>query len=86
MRYYFHIRIDGDLIRDVEGIEFENDELAREEATKSATELMREYPRGETPRKPQLISVANEMGNELFVVPITQRCAPRRQAPWGGPT
>ena len=53
--YYFHIRIDGDLdFHDVEGIEFENDELAREEATKSATELMREYPRGETPRKPQI--------------------------------
>jgi len=70
MRYYFHIQIDGDLILDDEGIEFGDDELAREAAIKSAAELTREYPRPDRRGNPHLISVSDEMKRELFVVPI----------------
>lgn len=73
MRYYFHIRIDDDLIRDEEGLELENDELAREAAIKSAAELRGEYPRNETHVGPQLISVSDGAGREIFVVPINLR-------------
>jgi hypothetical protein len=73
MRYYFHVRIEGDLILDDEGIELENDELAREEAIKSAAELMREYPQNVKRASPQSISVADETGRELFIVPINLR-------------
>lgn len=70
MRYRFHIRIEGDLIFDEEGIELENNQFARQEAIRSAAELMREYPQNEMPATPQSISVTDEMNKELFVVPI----------------
>jgi hypothetical protein len=70
MRYYFHIHIGGDLVFDDEGIELENEELAREEAIRSAAELARDYPRGDRPLNPQLISVLDETKREIFVVPI----------------
>lgn len=70
MRYYFHVRIDDDLIRDDEGIELESDEHAREEAVRSAGELGREYPRDETGFAAESICVMDEMERELFVVPI----------------
>ena len=73
MRYHFHIRIDGDLIFDHEGIELENNQLAREEAIKSAAELMREYLQNEKRVTPQSISVTDEANRELFIVPINSR-------------
>lgn len=72
-RYYFHIRVEGELILDNEGIELKTDELARKEAIRAAAELMREYPQSGKEIRPQSISVADETGRELFVVPINPR-------------
>ena len=41
-RYYFHVRHDETLVRDLEGAEFETLELAREEAVQAAREILAE--------------------------------------------
>jgi len=70
MRYFFDLFIDGALIPDSEGREFETVEAVQQEAIKLALELKREFPREGMASIANIVEVNREDGRRVFALPI----------------
>ena len=75
MRYFFDLFIDGNLVPDNEGREFETVEAVQQEAIQLALELKQEFPRDGEAAMGNLIEVSREDGRRIFALPIHRhRC------------
>jgi hypothetical protein len=79
MRYFFHILVDGVLVRDLEGTDLPSDEAARAEAYACALELEREFPRKGDIAPGNVVELADEIGRALLIVPIYPRSGVARE-------
>jgi hypothetical protein len=70
MRYFFDVFIDGRLIPDNEGREFETIEAVQQEAVQCALELKREFPRDDAAAIGNIVEVSREDGRRVFALPI----------------
>jgi hypothetical protein len=69
-RFYFHLREDGELIPDEEGIDLPDLSAARREAIAAARELLAEAIKDGKPNVPEAFVIADEAGRELDTVPL----------------
>src|SRR5204863_8109479 len=68
-RFYFHLRVDGELQLDEEGQDFPDVSAARHEAVNAARELLAlAVKAGEEP--PDAFVIADEHGREIDTVPL----------------
>lgn len=72
MRYFFDVFLDGDLVPDNEGQEFETLEAVQQEAIQCALELKREFPREGAAAIGNIVEVRCEDGRRVFALPIHQ--------------
>ena len=70
MRYFFDVFIDGSLVPDNEGKEFETLEAVQREAIQCALELKHEFPREGTAAIGNIVEVSREDGRRVFALPI----------------
>jgi hypothetical protein len=70
MRYFFDLFMDGALIPDNDGKEFETVEAVQEAATQLALELKREFPREGTAAIGNVVEVNRDDGRRVFALPI----------------
>jgi hypothetical protein len=70
MRYFFDLFIDGNVIPDNEGKEFETVEAVQEAAVELALELKREFPRIDGKTVGSVMAVSREDGTRVFAFPI----------------
>lgn len=70
MRYHFHIRDSGDLIRDDEGSELPDIAAARQEARASACDLVTEDLRSRLCVQDRQIEIADASGRVLETLPL----------------
>ena len=70
MRYFFDVYMDGALIPDNEGKEFETVEAVQQEAVQCALELKREFPRDGAAAIGNIVEVSREDGKRVFALPI----------------
>ena len=70
MRYFFDLFIDGNLVPDNEGREFETVEAVQQEAIQLALELKQEFPRDGKSAIGNLVEVSREDGRRVFALPI----------------
>jgi hypothetical protein len=71
-RYYFHVKSDGKLISDPEGLELPDLNEARREAVRGARDLLVEAIRFGEPRVPEAFVIADESGRTLHVLPLVE--------------
>ena len=70
MRYFFNLFIDGNVISDSEGEEFETVEAVQEAAVQLALELKREFPHNDVKSVGEVMEVSREDGTRVFAFPI----------------
>jgi hypothetical protein len=67
-RFYFHLRQDGELVLDDEGIELPDVATARREAERGARELLAEAIKASKDTVPEAFVIADEHGREVDTV------------------
>jgi hypothetical protein len=67
--YYFHLRTDGNLVRDEDGEDLQNLETARYEAIEAAREIMsEEVLKGKAPSNGRQFEIADEAGETVLTL------------------
>ena len=69
-RYYFHVRRDGQLIRDEEGVDLSDISAAKQEALKGARELLADAIKTGRRTVPDALVVTDEAGREVDTVTL----------------
>ena len=69
-RFYFHVRTGDDLTEDPDGVELPDLAAAREEALRSAKDILAESIRSAKKDAPDCLIVADAKGRELATVPL----------------
>lgn len=67
-RYFFHLRRDREVVSDVEGDEFQNDDAARESAIKAVREMVAARIKSGAIVSDEYMDVSDGTGHVLFSV------------------
>ena len=67
-RFYFHLRTDGQLMPDEEGVDLPDLSAAQREAIAAARELLAEAIKDGKPNVPEAFVIADEEGREIDTV------------------
>jgi hypothetical protein len=70
MRFYFHIRMGGELICDHEGQDLPDASAARREAENAARECLADALKGGAEEVPYAFVIADERGREFEIIPF----------------
>jgi hypothetical protein len=71
-RFYFHLKGDGVLVTDDEGLDLPSISEATKVALASARELLADAIKFGKPQVPEAIIVADEMGQPLLELPLVE--------------
>jgi hypothetical protein len=69
-RFYFHVKQGGKLFEDEDGLELPSLDAARQEARKTARELLAEAIKAAKAKVPEAVVITGEDGRALEVVPL----------------
>lgn len=69
-RFYFHMRSHAEIVRDLEGVEMPDAQMALEEAREAAREILSERVRKGEVLDGNEFEVHDELGTKLFTLPF----------------